>query len=149
MADEAARSTLETWAAAGVVSRILVEANKRLTRAASIFLVAALLLLIEARRGCGWRLPLRGKDWTAEITRKRWAQRGHLTRNASIVPRQSGEAISDVMMIGAVEFVRRGSAGAVVLESPKHGTPNKNQCNGGPSRQDLTGQPRDAWMICP
>ena len=50
-------------------------------------------------------------------------------------------------MIGAVEFVRRGTMWAVAPQRPQYRARDEQQSQCGATRKDFSGKPRDPWAF--
>ena len=143
--DDAVLVAVSWDGACGGATGAVVGANTLLVRAASVSWLA---------RCCSASSPI-GADWLSAVDDRtpqvswQWRPKpGNVARNAGIVLRQRRQAICDIVMIRAVEFVRRRIARMVAPERPQHRARDEQQSQRGAAGKHLAGKPRDPRTLC-
>src|SRR5882762_1993347 len=72
-------------------------------------------------------MAFRRNDWTPQVARQWRPKPGDVAGNPSVIPRQCCQAICNVVMIGAVKLVRRGTMWAVAPQRPQYRARDEQQ----------------------
>ena len=109
------------------------------------FLIGALLLGIKTeRRGLAFCYSGRVPKVSGQRRPEFWDIGG----NPGIVLWQRRQAVCDIVMVRAVEFVRRRIVRTVAPQCPQHRARNKKQSQGGATGKDFAREPRDLRALC-
>src|SRR6266481_7666581 len=93
-------------------------------------------------------MAFRRNDWTPQVARQWRPKPGDVAGNPGVIPRQCCQAICNVVMIGAVKLVRRGTMRAVAPQRPQYRARDEQQSQCAATSKNFSGKPRDPGVVC-